>query len=379
LDKFSEILSASAEMTSNVERSDKSAEQLLSDAHAAMADSNGRAVILIDEVDRLMPGEILQLFRLVRMVANFPNTTYVVAFDRQMVVDALAAQFNGARLAASRYLEKIFQAEIPLPFPETTLIKQKVVEKLDEILSDIGVADYDTASERELARFSYLYDRHFSEAFRNMRVAKRFWSQVNTLLPLVKDDVNIADFLTTEAFRASDPEGFEAVRANLPKFFYHSSYQDNTRKAHQALVAEIAVSVSLPDVEGLLSTLFPRFGGFEGDDGDDAIRGMRVSSERFASRYFNYSVSRYDISSRVVRDMIKNANDGASQYELLKETVENKPLTLSRLLEDLSAFAPTLSATETRTLTHDLVRLMRDVPERASFFGSNARDVERRL
>lgn len=375
LDKTGELLSGAGEIAASAERPTKPAEQLLADAHSAMADASTRAVILIDEVDRLMPGEILQLFRLIRMVANFPNTTYVVAFDRQMVVDALAVQFNGARLSASRYLEKIFQAEIPLPFPEKSLIGTNVGKKLDEILTEIGVIDYDTATESEVRRFWHFYHNHFSDAFRNMRVAKRFWSQVHTLLPLVKDDINITDFLITEGFRAADPEGFEAVRASLPKFFFRSMNHETTQKVHTELLVDLSQKVNLPDLEEFLSALFPQLNGYEGHDRDEAARRMSISSRRFASRYFDYSVSRDDISSKIVRDIIKAANNGEAQYLRIKDIVDTKPQAMGRLLEDLEAFASTLSTVEAKVLVRDLIKLMPGLPDPGHLFDSPVMQV----
>jgi predicted KAP-like P-loop ATPase len=49
-------------------------------------------VVVLDDIDRLTTSEIRDIFKLVRLTANFPNVIYIVAFDRRRVEEALAEQ-----------------------------------------------------------------------------------------------------------------------------------------------------------------------------------------------------------------------------------------------------------------------------------------------
>ena len=56
-------------------------------------------VVVLDDIDRLETSEIRDVFKLVRLTANFPNIIYIVAFDRERVEEALGEQgVPGARL-----------------------------------------------------------------------------------------------------------------------------------------------------------------------------------------------------------------------------------------------------------------------------------------
>ena len=46
-------------------------------------------LVVLDDIDRLTPPEIRDVFKLVRLTASFPNVTYIVAFDRMRVEKAL--------------------------------------------------------------------------------------------------------------------------------------------------------------------------------------------------------------------------------------------------------------------------------------------------
>ena len=68
-------------------------------------------VVILDDIDRLSTQEIRDIFKLVRLTANFPNIIYLLAFDRYRVEQALGEQGIPGR----DYLEKILQIAIDLP------------------------------------------------------------------------------------------------------------------------------------------------------------------------------------------------------------------------------------------------------------------------
>ena len=47
-----------------------------------------KIVIIIDDIDRLNSTEIRQIFQLVKLLGDFPNTIYLLAFDREVIVES---------------------------------------------------------------------------------------------------------------------------------------------------------------------------------------------------------------------------------------------------------------------------------------------------
>lgn len=76
-----------------------------------------RIVVTIDDVDRLEPAEVVELLRLVRSVADFPNVVYVLCYDPGIVAHSIevAAKVNNGYA----YIEKIVQIPISVPQPES--------------------------------------------------------------------------------------------------------------------------------------------------------------------------------------------------------------------------------------------------------------------
>ncbi len=91
-----------------------------------------QVVVFIDDLDRLDKKEIIEVLRIVRNTGNFSNITYIVAYDKKYVQEAIKVYNTHNH---SYFLEKIFQFEFELPvyeFRETRQFLQlNLYKKLD--------------------------------------------------------------------------------------------------------------------------------------------------------------------------------------------------------------------------------------------------------
>lgn len=74
-----------------------------------------RLLILIDNLDRLTHKQILEILELVKDVADFPNITFVLAFDEKAVSMAIKEELN---LDPTHYLEKIINDQFNLKWAD---------------------------------------------------------------------------------------------------------------------------------------------------------------------------------------------------------------------------------------------------------------------
>ena len=75
--------------------------------------NNGQKfIIVIDDIDRLEASEILEIFKIIRGSADFPNLKFVCAFDKSYILSSLS---NLSIAINDKYLEKFFQLEYWLP------------------------------------------------------------------------------------------------------------------------------------------------------------------------------------------------------------------------------------------------------------------------
>ena len=90
-----------------------------------------KIIIVVDDIDRLNNTEIRQIFQLVKALADFPNTVYLLAFDKEVILRALAKVQGGPGL---EYLEKVIQVPFEIPPISRAELENLFFSKLDEII-----------------------------------------------------------------------------------------------------------------------------------------------------------------------------------------------------------------------------------------------------
>src|SRR5690606_30716576 len=88
--------------------SDVDLEELKNRIDEFLRQSACKLVVFVDDIDRLDKQEIYALFRLIKLTADFSNTTYILSFDDKMVASAIGDRFGTINTnAGDSFLEKI--------------------------------------------------------------------------------------------------------------------------------------------------------------------------------------------------------------------------------------------------------------------------------
>lgn len=175
-----------------------------------LGDLNKRLVVIIDDVDRLRPEEIRDLVRLVRLVGDFPNTVYVLAFDRQRVEECLG---EGDLDRGRSYLEKIVQVIHDLPRalpPDTT---QMFLDGLRPLVEAVPVGPL---SEADWQNIFFAVVQPLLKYPRNVR---RLLASLSMTLRIVGTEIALADLVGIEAVRVLHPAMFETILKVQPFLF----------------------------------------------------------------------------------------------------------------------------------------------------------------
>ena len=159
-------------------------------------------VVILDDVDRLSGPEIREVFKLVRLTANFPNLIYIVLCDRLRVEQALGERGMSGR----DYLEKIIQWCFDLPEPPRHLLVPQLDKALESALTGIdnpGPFDEDVWLDvrAEIVR----------PLVRNIRDVRRYVTAVRVTVAGLNGKVALADVLGLEAVRIFLPDVFRRL------------------------------------------------------------------------------------------------------------------------------------------------------------------------
>ncbi|MFD8477249.1 P-loop NTPase fold protein [Streptomyces globisporus] len=188
---------------------DTSASAAKHKAEAALRKAGHPVLVVMDDLDRLTPEELLVVFKLVRLVGHLPNVYYLISFDERTLLDVLQRSdlVGSSESRARDFLEKIVQVRLDLPAFREREADALVDRSLSALLSSHGLAL--TPSEQE--RLSEAYYRYLQARLRTPRAIKRFFGQIDATLGPLSGNVDIVDFLLVTFLRTSEPRAYQLL------------------------------------------------------------------------------------------------------------------------------------------------------------------------
>jgi len=289
----------------------------------------GKIVVLIDDIDRLTANEIRELFTIVKAVADFPNTVYILAFDKEVVIRALEKVQEGK---GEDYLEKIIQVPIELPLANKTTIRKMLIDELNAVLSGTPEELFDQTY------WGNVYFDGIDPFIKTVRDVKRLTNAIRVTYPSVKGEVNAVDFTAIETLRVFCPKVYEVIKNN-PNIFcgnsqdlLYGSQNPELKQFHQNWLSDLD---NIPDnlkeaIKNLLKRLFPKlecvFGNTHyGHDWEQKWRReCRICSREIFSRFFCYSVPSDDLSRAEMEIILNSLPDKGRFCEYLKYLIKQK-------------------------------------------------------
>lgn len=163
----------------------------------ALTNIDSSIVVIVDDIDRLDKVEVREIFKLVRLTANFPNVIYLLSFDRIRVENALTEDGVPGRA----YLEKIVQNGFEIPLIPRKVLTREVAQALDSALEQVNVR-----LDREVWDNTLL--NIVVPAIKNMRDVRRLAMAVRSTAAALTDSVEISDIVALESMRLFLPDAF---------------------------------------------------------------------------------------------------------------------------------------------------------------------------
>ena len=329
---------------------------------------SGRIVVFLDDLDRLQPQELLQVFRIVKAVANLPRLVYVLAFDRQAVTKGLRrAKIHDP----DQYIEKIVQSVLTVPTPDRIGIAQLAGSIINQIIVDPPSEFWQDD------RWNHLYFDGLQELIRTPRDVKRVANALRPSYPPVKSDVNAVDFIGFHALRVLVPKAHLFVVSNRGwltnsdiRFFRD---EDDERKEQNARIDTMLDSLPVwqrGPITRMLETLFPIFDRRtkRSSFSDDSYtrwrqQGRLCSPDRF-DFYERFSVPTSAVTAAELSRILKPASTDALRSDLQK-LAEARSYDGSTKLQKFLQYATgnvagTLSIDERQELLNHIFRVADD-------------------
>ena len=175
-----------------------------SELNTILAELPYKIVTVIDDIDRLNNAEIRQIFQLVKALADFPNTIYLLAFDKEVILRALEKVQEGPGI---EYLEKVVQVPFDIPLISRTELESFLFKQLDQVLEI-------TSDEWDQTHWGNLYHSGIKHLFQNIRDVNRFVNVLRFGYKAVKGKVNPIDLIAFVAIQVFIPDLYSGIRDN---------------------------------------------------------------------------------------------------------------------------------------------------------------------
>lgn len=279
---------------------------------------SARLLVVIDDVDRLRADELQQLFQVVKAVADFPNTIYLLAYDAAVVERALGTVQVGD---GAEYLAKIVQLPLTIPLPDRAALCQAFFRQLDVAL--VGTPDH----LGDAHDFGNLYWDALDALLRTPRDFTRLAAVLALRYPLVRGEVNMADFIGLEALRLIAPSAYAFVQAHESDLLRGGRRDEDraaARRRGEEFLATLPTGQREP-VRRLLVRLFPMWGAVFGGTNYDHrswqatwFRGRRVSSEAAFPIYFRLGLASGAVRAVETEEALGLAGDAAAFAQTLR-------------------------------------------------------------
>ncbi|MCA9174153.1 MAG: AAA family ATPase [Planctomycetales bacterium] len=272
-----------------------------------------RVLIFMDDIDRLTPEEMTQLLLIVRAVADFPNTTYVLAFDHEVVSQAIA---NRLGVDGRTYLEKVVLLQIDVPMPGRLAMERLVVGQLEAI--DPNAARLDEDARRH---FRIIFEGGVRHFLSTPRACTRLLNVIRFTYPMLVGQVYFPDMLGISCLLSFSSQAIQAIRSYREAFVGPCDPSGNgwvrLRNYHSGWLSEVQ-SRDRAAVETIVRGLFPKVawalnGPLRGPKhAEEWSRLKRICSERHFEAYFRLGISEGDANERRWKVMVDLLDDATA-------------------------------------------------------------------
>ena len=320
-----------------------------------LIDTNTRVVVMIDDLDRLSNEAVRTVFQLVASIADFPGVNYLLAYDLNNVIKALAAV---QECEGEHYLEKIVQIPIELHEPNSGNLLELFVDGLNELLANCELSSNEVSDVEGCLHLVF-------GRIRTVRDLRRLLNVFEVDLAESCDRVAPADLLVMSSLRLFVPRLFPWISARRNELAggARGGYEFSSAKEKRDTLRNELHDILNGDEEAepyafnLLCKVFPRF---ENNCGVRAVSvseallklNRRIACPEILDGYLSGLLERYSFPREDALRLVKTGSADELEAFYAQEGGEVSSTVLSAAVE----LAPSLPAAQLENIVRAMLR-----------------------
>lgn len=297
-----------------------------------LKNSDKKILVVIDDIDRLTSEQIRQVFQLVSSVAKFPNTRYLLVFDKDIVVKSLVKVQEGD---GEDYLEKIIQIPIQIPELQKPKVHKALFDRLNNILENNPNIHFHSDHWQKI--FPYCVAPFIT----SLRDINRLSNSLQFKLTSIASEVDYADMIAITVLEISMPQIYEWIKNNKNLMIggydfssiggYRNTSEDWRKKYTAELLPLIPQDLPIGEMSdsqidtvlSCISYLFPSFGRKIGKSSDVydlnvLRRHNNIGHKDKFDRYFDFDLDSVFVKRAEVEELVNIKNKEEIQAYLIQ-------------------------------------------------------------
>lgn len=312
---------------------EKSLAEIRSELKVALQELENPILIVMDDLDRLNTSELRMIFQLIKANTEFPNVTFLLLFQRNIVEERL----TDATQSGKDYLEKIIQVPFNIPKVSQVQVHEVLFDRLNKILE----LDESSHLQFDRDRWTQLYHAGLKNYFNNLRNVYRYTSTLAFHFSLLKGrtvfEANPVDLIAIECLRVFEPEVYNELSVSKHAFTQFQSAGNTRENNKEALKITIDSVISKTseinrgNLKKILNELFPTIKWITGNyyydysSYNNWFSEGRVCHNKNFESYFQLSLSVNDITKSDLVDFISlTANENLLKSKILELNTNRK-------------------------------------------------------
>ncbi|WP_165691753.1 KAP family P-loop NTPase fold protein [Mycobacteroides abscessus] len=288
------------------------------DVSSAIKSVNRNVLVIVDDIDRLHPEELLTVMKAVRLLGRFDRVHYLLSYDEDTLLGVLRASSiaRGDSDRAQAYLEKIIQYPFLLPPLQPSQIRAELHHELDSVAKIHDVPPMCRGEDAVMHSTIDAVIEALSDSMRKsltIRSIRRLASQIDVMLSLLDArEVDFVDAALITYLRLHHRELYDqlpnwyedligGLRTMRVDYAPVSTEQWEQRIASTCRIE--AGSSLVKDLVALLDKLFPQVSQRQATRYGSPTR---IRSSQYFGRYFAFGIPVDDIADNTVREELEH-------------------------------------------------------------------------
>ncbi len=308
--------------------------ELYTQISTILSERKERIIFIIDDLDRLEGKEILEIFKIIRGCANFPNIIFIAAYDKDYVINTI----NRLQIDTNeRFIEKFFQTEFYLPLYSPDKIAVYILQQASLFMTE---NDYKIFKE-EYIEYDGLFHqtKPHEDLIKNLRDAKRWLNTIKLEYNLLKEEVRICDLADIILLKLYFPSIYNILSIEYKSFLYIDNNQYafweegiengdkyfellNSKKKNFWECSETKNNVNIDKLKNIFARLLPK--------STYRLEDKAFNDPFYTPRYFYGILQSYDIPEKDFEEYIKMNHDDLKQI-ISSEFIEQRNIALLKL------------------------------------------------